>query len=134
MSLGIGSFDASPSGCRGACPGRTRDGRPSPRCSATPRRTWPPQRCAVAGAGAHAVPGQEDLAHADTAGAGAGADAHDGRLLLSVAEAAALLGISRAYAYELVMAGELASVKLGRLRKVRRSDLLAYVDSLGADG
>ncbi|MDA8035152.1 MAG: helix-turn-helix domain-containing protein [Actinomycetota bacterium] len=56
------------------------------------------------------------------------------RLLLSVAEAAELLGVSRAFAYELVLAGELPSVKLGRLRKVRRGELEAYVAALGGDG
>jgi excisionase family DNA binding protein len=35
-------------------------------------------------------------------------------LVLSVGEAAALLGISRAHAYELVARGELAHIRLGR--------------------
>ena len=35
-------------------------------------------------------------------------------LVLSVGEAAALLGISRAHAYELVARGELADIRLGR--------------------
>ena len=38
----------------------------------------------------------------------------DGRLTLSVPEAAGLLGISRALAYELVARGELPSLRLGR--------------------
>ena len=35
-------------------------------------------------------------------------------LVLSVGEAATLLGISRAHAYELVARGELAHIRLGR--------------------
>lgn len=36
------------------------------------------------------------------------------RLLMSVEEAASVLGISRSYAYELVSAGVLVPVRLGR--------------------
>ena len=36
------------------------------------------------------------------------------RLLMSVEEAASVLGISRSYAYELVAAGVLVPVRLGR--------------------
>ena len=38
----------------------------------------------------------------------------DGRLVLSVTEAADMLGISRGLAYELVARGELPSLRLGR--------------------
>ena len=38
----------------------------------------------------------------------------DGRLVLSVTEAAGLLGISRGLAYDLVARGELPSLRLGR--------------------
>jgi excisionase family DNA binding protein len=55
----------------------------------------------------------------------------NGRFLLTVTEAAGILGISRAYAYRLVAAGELPTVRIGSLRRVRLSDLVAYVDSLG---
>lgn len=51
-------------------------------------------------------------------------------LLLSVQETAHLLGISRAYAYQLVLRGDLPSVKLGRLRKVRRIDVIRFVDEI----
>lgn len=54
-------------------------------------------------------------------------------LLLTVAEAANRLGVSRAFAYQLVMSGQLRSVKLGRLRKVRVADLTNYVASLAVD-
>src|SRR4051794_24142180 len=40
------------------------------------------------------------------------------RLLLTIDEAAARLGIGRSHAYIYVMKGELASVKLGRSRRV----------------
>ncbi len=54
-----------------------------------------------------------------------------GRFLLTVTKASGILGISRAYAYRLVAAGELSTVRIGSLRRVRLSDLAAYVDSLG---
>jgi len=40
------------------------------------------------------------------------------KLLLTVTEAAALLGIGRSLAYELVLRGQLTSVKIGRARRV----------------
>jgi excisionase family DNA binding protein len=39
---------------------------------------------------------------------------HDERLVVSVPEAARLLGISRTHAYELIARGELPSIRLGR--------------------
>jgi excisionase family DNA binding protein len=55
------------------------------------------------------------------------------RLVYSVAEAAALLGISRAFAYELVARGELPVISLGRRRLVPKVALLALLEgnSLG---
>ncbi len=53
------------------------------------------------------------------------------RLLLSVAEVAAELGCGRDTVYALLTAGALPSVRLGgRLRRIRRTDLNTYVDSL----
>ena len=64
------------------------------------------------------------------------ADAKDGsdgdRLVYSVAEAAALLGISRAFAYELVARGELPVICLGRRRLVPKVALLALIAKVGA--
>ncbi len=48
----------------------------------------------------------------------------DKRLALTVAEAGALLGISRALAYELVARGELPSLRLGRRLVVPKRALL----------
>ncbi len=42
------------------------------------------------------------------------------KLVLSVAEAAEIVGVSRSFLYERVQAGELESYKLGRLRKIPR--------------
>ncbi|HXN62267.1 MAG TPA: helix-turn-helix domain-containing protein [Acidimicrobiales bacterium] len=49
------------------------------------------------------------------------------RLVYSVAEAGEMLGISRAFAYELVARGELQVVCLGRRRLVPKVALLALV-------
>ena len=50
------------------------------------------------------------------------------RLVLTVAEAGELLGISRAFAYELVGRGELPVIRLGRRIVVPKAALLAMVD------
>jgi excisionase family DNA binding protein len=51
-------------------------------------------------------------------------------LLLKVPEVAEQLGISRAKVYELIAAGTLRSVKVGGCRRIRASDLHAFVDQL----
>jgi excisionase family DNA binding protein len=56
------------------------------------------------------------------------------RLVLSVAEAGALLGLSRAFAYELVARGELPVVRFGRCIVVPKSALLELLDSASFDG
>lgn len=53
-------------------------------------------------------------------------------VFLKVDECAALYGVSRATLYALLMSGELPSVKIGRLRRVRRSDALTYAAQLPA--
>jgi len=50
------------------------------------------------------------------------------RLVLTVAEAGELLGISRAFAYELVARGDLPVIRLGRRIVVPKAALLAMVD------
>lgn len=44
--------------------------------------------------------------------------AQDSRMLLTVPEAAIRLGIGRSFLYDLVMRGEIQSVKLGRARRI----------------
>lgn len=51
------------------------------------------------------------------------------RLVLTVAEAGQLLGISRAFAYELAARGELPVLRLGRRLLVPRRALLELVGS-----
>ena len=52
------------------------------------------------------------------------------RLVYSVAEAAQLLDISRAFAYELVARGELPVIRLGRRRLVPKVALIALFESM----
>ncbi|MGW1224222.1 helix-turn-helix domain-containing protein [Streptomyces sp. NPDC002530] len=52
------------------------------------------------------------------------------RLLYRPEEAAVLLGIGRSTLYELMTAGLLEYVKLGRCRRIRRSALEQYVANL----
>ena len=47
--------------------------------------------------------------------------------LLSAEELARELGVGRTTAYSLLWSGTIPSIKLGRLRKVRREDLEAYL-------
>jgi excisionase family DNA binding protein len=42
----------------------------------------------------------------------------DGRRVFSVVEAAAVLGISRSKLYQFIAAGEIRSIRIGRLRKI----------------
>jgi excisionase family DNA binding protein len=59
-----------------------------------------------------------------------GSRGHDeDRLVFTVAEAGELLGISRAFAYELVARGELPVIRLGRRRLVPKVALLALVEA-----
>ncbi len=55
------------------------------------------------------------------------------RLVYTVAEAGELLGISRAFAYELVARGELPVIRLGRRRLVPKIALVALVETEQSD-
>ena len=57
----------------------------------------------------------------------------DLRLRLSVDEAARALGVSRETFYRLMRCGAVKTVKVGRLRKVRRQDLEDYVAHLNTE-
>jgi excisionase family DNA binding protein len=51
-------------------------------------------------------------------------------LLLRVEEAAIQLGISRTVAFRLVREGDLASVKIGRSRRIPQHAIDSYIDAL----
>jgi excisionase family DNA binding protein len=52
------------------------------------------------------------------------------KLLLTVTEAAARLGIGRTLMYELISTGAMPSVRVGRLRRIRAADLETYTAAL----
>jgi excisionase family DNA binding protein len=54
-------------------------------------------------------------------------------LLIDDDEASRLLGISRSKFHTLVARGHILRLKIGRSARYRRSDLLAYIDSLARD-
>jgi len=56
------------------------------------------------------------------------------RLVCTVAEAAHLLGISRAFAYELVARGEIPVIRLGRRIVIPKEQLLDLLDIPSTDG
>lgn len=53
------------------------------------------------------------------------------RLAYSVAEAAVVTGLSRSKLYELIQSRELASLKIGGRRLLRRESLVALLDTGG---
>jgi len=53
-------------------------------------------------------------------------------LLLDIPGVMRELHISRTGAFELIRRGELPSFKLGRTRRVRRADLIAFVEGLSS--
>lgn len=55
-------------------------------------------------------------------------------LLLKPEEAAKELGVGRDRVYQLLKSGALLSVKIGNSRRIRYSDLEAYVASLAPNG
>jgi excisionase family DNA binding protein len=54
------------------------------------------------------------------------------RVLLTVEEAAESLGIGKTKTYSLVMAGEIASVQIGRLRRIHIDSIREYAARLVA--
>ena len=56
------------------------------------------------------------------------------RVLLTVAEAAEQLGIGKTTAYALVRSGELASVRIGRLRRIHTDAVADYAARLVDNG
>jgi len=54
----------------------------------------------------------------------------DDPLLLTVVEAGRRLGLRRSKTYELILSGELPSVKIGGARRVLVSDLHEFVERL----
>ena len=54
----------------------------------------------------------------------------DDRLLLTVEEAADRLGIGRSFMFELIRQGQVASIRVGRLRRVPLEALTEYVAAL----
>jgi excisionase family DNA binding protein len=50
------------------------------------------------------------------------------RLLLTVCEAAQLLGIGRSLLYELLADGQVESIRVGRLRRIPADALADYID------
>lgn len=47
--------------------------------------------------------------------------------VLTVTEVAKLLRLSRTVVYELIMSGEIPSFKVGKLRRIRRSDVETWL-------
>ncbi len=58
----------------------------------------------------------------------------DDRLLLTVEEAADRLGIGRSLMYELIGRKQIASIRVGRLRRVPQESLTDYVRAMRSEG
>ncbi len=50
------------------------------------------------------------------------------KLLLDVKEVALILGCGRTHVYDMIQRGELQTVKLGRLTRVRTASLIEFVE------
>ncbi len=53
-----------------------------------------------------------------------------GEMLITVPEAARRLAISRSYLYQYLQRGKLPSVRIGRARRIRVTDLEGFVERL----
>lgn len=67
------------------------------------------------------MPQQQESAEQDT-------------LVLDAHDVARELRVTRETVYQLWAGGSLPSFKVGRLRRMKRSDLVAYIDNLAAPG
>ncbi len=52
----------------------------------------------------------------------------EGKLLLSVPEAASILSCGRTYLYGLILSGQVRALKLGRLTRIPYASLASYVE------
>jgi len=59
---------------------------------------------------------------------------HPGPLLISLSEAATLLGVSRWSVYLLINRGELAAVRIRSRRLIAATELTAYIQRIQAEG
>ena len=48
--------------------------------------------------------------------------------LLKASDVAQILNVSRAFAYRLMQQGEIRTVSIGRVRRVRSSDLVSFIE------
>ena len=62
-----------------------------------------------------------------------GTGAPDGKIFLTVVEAARLLGIGRTTVFALIKTGELRSVHIGRSRRIPMAEINAFANRLIAD-
>jgi excisionase family DNA binding protein len=56
------------------------------------------------------------------------------KILLSADELARELGVGRTTAYALLWSGQIPSMKIGRLRKIRREDVEAFIEARMENG
>lgn len=56
------------------------------------------------------------------------------KMLVPVAEAAALLSLSRSKVYELIAAGEIAVIKIGKSARIERQELERFIAKLRGEG
>ena len=54
------------------------------------------------------------------------------QLLLTVEQAAARIGVGRTTMFALIGSGDVRTVQIGRLRRIRPADLQTYVDGLAS--
>lgn len=55
------------------------------------------------------------------------------KLAVTPEEAAELMGVSRSHVYDLIRSGDLPSVKLGRVRRIRTDRVAEYLERIEAE-
>ena len=70
--------------------------------------------------------------HSHSTGSGCPWEDSLDKILLTVAEAAIVLGVSRALLYDKVKSGEVRSIKLGGSRRIPRQELDDYIARLAS--
>jgi excisionase family DNA binding protein len=58
---------------------------------------------------------------------------HPSKLAFTVRDAASLLSVSRSHVYELIQAGKIDSIKIGRARRITAKQLETYLEERECD-
>lgn len=104
-----------------------------PRTGTVTGAQGPPRRQADSDCSTRDLAGDEPTRRSAPRPHAVGSDDSEERLVLTVGEAAKILGISKSFAYELCATGELPALRLGRRVVVPRRALVEFVEGACAE-